>query len=71
MKTFTSFQKRQRKEAFLSMKIQFAGCLKNKKRKIADKIWDKISKRAPFFGVVGLSNICYTPINKFPQNSLW
>jgi len=20
---------------------------------------------------VGLSNICYTPINKFPQNSLW
>ena len=21
--------------------------------------------------VVGLSNICYTPINKFPQNSLW
>lgn len=38
MKTFTSFQKRQRKEAFLSMKIQFAGCLKNKKRKIADKL---------------------------------
>ena len=21
--------------------------------------------------LVGLSNICYTPINKFPQNSLW
>ena len=21
--------------------------------------------------IVGLSNICYTPINKFPQNSLW
>ena len=38
MKTFTSFQKRQRKEAFLSMKIQFAGCLKNKKRKMADKL---------------------------------
>ena len=38
MKTFTSFQKRQRKEAFLSMKIQFAGCLKNKKQKMADKL---------------------------------
>lgn len=38
MKTFTSFQKRQRKEEFLSMKIQFAGCLKNKKQKMADKL---------------------------------
>ena len=27
---------------------------------------DQLSRR-----FVGLSNICYTPINKFPQNSLW
>lgn len=26
---------------------------------------------ASIFISVGLSNICYTPINKFPQNSLW
>ena len=31
----------------------------------------RMIKRCPTDIFVGLSNICYTPINKFPQNSLW
>ena len=45
-----------------------------------DNVWDKVldARLGWYFRneylerrFVGLSNICYTPINKFPQNSLW
>ena len=35
--------------------------------------WNNFNKEKFVFEKerIGLSNICYTPINKFPQNSLW
>ena len=36
-----------------------------------DYIRTKLIESLFKFRLVGLSNICYTPINKFPQNSLW
>ena len=48
-------------------------------RRLSDRTINMIISYLQFFqtfvltkvNFVGLSNICYTPINKFPQNSLW
>ena len=54
--------------AFISVTYGAGGGTSKNTAKIAYHIKDDLGVVSL---AVGLSNICYTPINKFPQNSLW